>query len=98
MTPRIAKLLRRRRICWAAGPSAAFFPSSDGGSELLGPIVLTFSPETREIEYGAYSGDGRLACPLILQKVLIEMKRKQPLKLIPVYRYDKLPRYALSLA
>jgi len=65
--PRIAKLPRRRRTCWAAELSAAFFPSFDGGSEPRGPTELTFSPETRVSEYDAYFGDGRLAYPLMLQ-------------------------------
>jgi hypothetical protein len=51
--------LRRRRTCWAALPSDAYVPSSDGGSTLRAP---TSSPCARGIhvsECGACYGGGR---------------------------------------
>src|SRR5439155_2965770 len=59
--------LRRRRTYWAAVPSDACVPSSDGGSILHDPIWYPCACGNHASECGACCGDGRWAYPCLLQ-------------------------------
>lgn len=67
-TRKAERLLRRRRTCWAAVPSDACAPSSDGDSKLHDPTSFPCACETHASESGAYCGGGRWACPFWLQR------------------------------